>query len=87
MLRELTLFMVRRVASDEAEKCLEEVQNWMNRNLPPNYSWPGNYRELEQCVRNVIIRGTYQPVVAESVDAMDNDGAAGFFANFRAVAD
>ncbi len=63
VLQELTLFMVRRVAGDEAEDCLQEVQQWIGCHLPASYSWPGNYRELEQCVRNVIIRGSYQPVM------------------------
>ena len=51
VLRELTLFMVRRVAGEEAAGCLDEVERWMAANLPCDYSWPGNYRELEQCVR------------------------------------
>ncbi len=78
VLRELTLFMVRRVAGEEAESCLTEVQKWMATNLPANYAWPGNYRELEQCVRNVIIRGAYQPVTGS-----EGDGDGGFWANFR----
>lgn len=81
VLRELTLFMVRRVAGDEAESCLDEVNRWMAANLPADYSWPGNYRELEQCVRNVIIRGSYQP----AADA-GTDGQSGFMDAFRAGA-
>jgi hypothetical protein len=78
VLRELTLFMVRRVAGNEAESCLDEVNRWISTNLPANYSWPGNYRELEQCVRNVIIRGSYQPVTPAEMD-----GDTGFWGQFR----
>ncbi len=80
VLQELTLYMVRRVAGDEAEGCLAEVRQWMVHNLPADYPWPGNYRELEQCVRNVMIRGSYQPV------AQENDGVSedAFSAQFRA---
>jgi transcriptional regulator with AAA-type ATPase domain len=72
VLRELTLYMVRRVAGDEAQGCVDEVQEWMASNLASDYAWPGNYRELEQCVRNVIIRGSYQPV-AKSGEAADGE--------------
>ena len=79
VLQELILFMVRRAAGEEAESCLAEVEQWIAANLPKNYAWPGNYRELEQCVRNVIIRGSYEPVTqAEAA------GDAGFMGDFRA---
>lgn len=62
VLHDLILFMVRRSAGEEAERCLPEVENWIRHHLPAQYGWPGNYRELEQCVRNVIIRRSYQPI-------------------------
>ena len=62
VLRELIHYMVLRTVGDEAEHCLPEVEDWIASNLPPGYTWPGNYRELEQCVRNVIIRRSYRPL-------------------------
>jgi transcriptional regulator with AAA-type ATPase domain len=62
VLRDLLLFMVRRVVGDEAEQVLAEVEDWVQNHMPKDYAWPGNYRELEQCVRNVIIRRSYRPM-------------------------
>ncbi len=61
VLRELILFMTRRVCGAEAEALAAEVEDWVSKNLGPDYEWPGNYRELEQCVRNVVIRREYRP--------------------------
>ncbi len=41
---------------------------WIGQNLDPSYDWPGNYRELEQCVKNVLIRRNYRPSRAPSAD-------------------
>ena len=61
VLRDLVLFMSRRAAGEEAETLAAEAQEWIEEYLDPQYEWPGNYRELEQCVRNILIRKEYQP--------------------------
>ena len=61
MLRELAIYMARKVAGPEAEEFAAEVVAWIEQNLGGSYLWPGNYRELEQCVRNVLIRRDYKP--------------------------
>jgi transcriptional regulator with PAS, ATPase and Fis domain len=60
-LRSLVLFIAERLAGSEAEGLAEEVVQWVNRHLGEDYAWPGNFRELEQCVRNVLIRHEYYP--------------------------
>ena len=47
------------VAQEDVESTTAEVLGWIDANLGPGYPWPGNFRELEQCVRNVLIRGSY----------------------------
>lgn len=74
VLHDLLLYMTRRAVGEEAERCLPEVEAWIAANLPRGYRWPGNYRELEQCVRNIVIRRSYRPV-AET----DND----YYARYR----
>lgn len=61
VLKDLVLFMARRVAGSEELLLAEEALAWIEANLGANYAWPGNYRELEQCVRNILIRKDYHP--------------------------
>ncbi len=71
MLRELVVYMSRRVAGDEGEDLAGEVTIWIESNLETGYAWPGNYRELEQCVKNVLIRRDYRPARSASGDAIE----------------
>jgi DNA-binding NtrC family response regulator len=61
----LAEFIARRVLTDlpeESRALAKESVDWITVQMGPNYSWPGNIRELEQCVRNVMIRKSYTPV-------------------------
>ncbi len=62
VMSELLRYMTVRTVGGEAERCLPEIEQWIAAHLPADYAWPGNYRELEQCVRNVIIRRSYRPL-------------------------
>ncbi|MCP3960631.1 MAG: sigma-54-dependent Fis family transcriptional regulator [bacterium] len=58
----LIRFVAARIAGEEeADDLTDEVEAWIVDGLGPDYPWPGNFRELEQCVRNVMIRGAYRP--------------------------
>jgi hypothetical protein len=52
----------------DADALTVEAVDWIDKNLN-NYHWPGNFRELSRCVRNVMIRGSYRPPMAPQDDA------------------
>jgi transcriptional regulator with GAF, ATPase, and Fis domain len=47
--------------ADEAQAFTRDTLAWIAKNLGARYAWPGNFRELEQCVRNLVLRGDYRP--------------------------
>jgi transcriptional regulator with PAS, ATPase and Fis domain len=72
VLRELVSYMARRVAGPEGDELGREVMLWIEGNLGDSYGWPGNYRELEQCVKNVLIRRDYRPSRGGAADPVDD---------------
>lgn len=44
---------------DEPESIVRDALSWIEQNVPRDYPWPGNFRELEQCVRNVVVHNHY----------------------------
>lgn len=70
VMRELVVYMAGRVAGAEAEELVPEIMSWIEQNLK-GYHWPGNYRELEQCVRNMLIRRNYRPSQRPAGNALE----------------
>jgi DNA-binding NtrC family response regulator len=69
-LNHLVRFISARVAGEEeADALANEVVRSIELSPGFDYAWPGNFRELEQCVRSVMLRGTYRPSPAASFDA------------------
>ncbi len=52
----------RLVDPQDRREVVQEVFAWTIDNLGVDYSWPGNMRELGQCVHNHVIRGEYHPL-------------------------
>ena len=50
----VTLVTGKIVNADIANDIAKEAHAWISQHLP-NYAWRGNMRELEQCVRSIII--------------------------------
>jgi transcriptional regulator with GAF, ATPase, and Fis domain len=66
---DLVLFIAKRIVGPEADAVTDEVVPWIDEHLGRDYPWPGNIRELEQCVRNVVIRKAYEPPRSPPRDA------------------
>jgi transcriptional regulator with AAA-type ATPase domain len=60
----------------EAAALTEEACATLQRCLPPDYAWPGNFRELEQAVRNILVHGDYMPQPAGPTFAVSPNGQA-----------
>lgn len=69
VLESIVAHIAGRVAIGEQEALTQEVIHWLSGNLPEDYHWPGNIRELEQCVRNILIHGSYEPARNRTVNA------------------
>jgi transcriptional regulator with PAS, ATPase and Fis domain len=69
-LHNLILHITGRIVGEDAEPVAGEVESWIDENLGRDYAWPGNIRELEQCVRNIVIRKQYVPP-PKSADNLD----------------
>ncbi len=61
-LRNLMLILAGRMVGEaDAAFVADRVLAFVEAHLGRSYPWPGNIRELEQCVRSVVVRGSYAP--------------------------
>ena len=64
-LRRLVRYLAARlVGAGEAPRVADDAAAWIEVHLGLDYAWPGNMRELEQCVRSVLVHGRYRPLAA-----------------------
>ncbi len=76
-LENLVIVLTQQLLSEADPTLVAEVLETIEQDLGPDYPWPGNIRELEQCVRNVLVRGRYRPAVrAEESSPMARTVAA-----------
>jgi transcriptional regulator with AAA-type ATPase domain len=69
----LVRVLVQRTLGDSDEATFDEVMRGIEQSVGRDYAWPGNMRELEQCVRNLLIHGQYLPPRApQKLDALDS---------------
>jgi DNA-binding NtrC family response regulator len=69
-------YVASRVAPEFAEDLTRDTLAWIDRHLGTAYAWPGNFRELEQCVRNIMIRREYHPPRAAAPAVTPQDALA-----------
>ncbi len=55
-------FVVERICNEADGRLAVKIAEWIETHLGSAYAWPGNFRELEQCVRNILVRGRYEPM-------------------------
>lgn len=59
-LGEILGITVARMLGQQSDEIADYIERYIQANQPQNYSWPGNIREVEQCVRQVLLNTRYQ---------------------------
>lgn len=49
-----------RLLGSKSPELVDKIATFIKINQPPDYPWPGNIRELEQCVRGILLNTQYQ---------------------------
>ena len=74
------VLLQRSLGADDT-RTFEEVMAGIEASVGLDYGWPGNMRELDQCVRNLLIHGGYAPPSAPG----ERDGLEPLFEDMRSA--
>ena len=64
-LNRLVEFILHGLLGEKNPAVAGSVIDWIKNNLGDHYDWPGNIRELQQCVNNILIRGRYEKLPSQ----------------------
>ncbi len=72
----LTEFLLNRIVGHSSGGLMDRVRSALGRDLPADYRWRGNVRELEQGIRRILLNQEYRPA-QESPDSEEMDACLG----------
>jgi DNA-binding NtrC family response regulator len=52
-------FIIKRILGRSSQELVEDIGEYILTNQPKEYPWQGNVRELEQCVRQILLHWSY----------------------------
>ena len=55
----LVRVVIRRLVGSDSGELAADVEEWITTHQPERYQWPGNIRELEQCIRQYLLTNQY----------------------------
>lgn len=58
-LQEILAATLQRILGHESKSLARKLTKKIRTDMPPKYTWPGNIRELEQCVRQMLLNHSY----------------------------
>ncbi len=77
-LKIILTFIVDKILGKPSQELTDGVYSYILTNQPTGYPWQGNIRELEQCVRRILISNSYS---WEETDEVDDE--SGFLNDFK----